>query len=57
VPAARDRLDADVVDRPRDRADAFHLNVAGYVVKPIRFAAFVELITAICRYWTVVDLP
>ncbi|MBK7072827.1 MAG: response regulator [Myxococcales bacterium] len=42
---------------PRDRADAFHLNVAGYVVKPIRFAAFVELITAICRYWTVVDLP
>lgn len=42
---------------PRDRQDAFHLHVAGYVVKPSRFIAFVELVAAICRYWAVVELP
>jgi CheY-like chemotaxis protein len=41
----------------RDRVEAYRLNVAGYLVKPVTFAAFVELMTALTRYWTVVELP
>lgn len=41
----------------RDRVEAYRLNVAGYLVKPVTFAAFTELMTALDRYWTLVELP
>jgi CheY-like chemotaxis protein len=41
----------------RDQIDAYDLNVAGYLVKPLRFAAFVELMTALNRYWTLMEMP
>ena len=41
----------------RDQIDAYGLNVAGYLVKPLRFAAFVELMTALNRYWTLTEMP
>lgn len=34
-----------------DRADAARLHVAGYFVKPLDFAPFVELLKVIERYW------
>ena len=41
----------------RDQIDAYDLNVAGYLVKPLRFAAFVELMMALNRYWTLMEMP
>ncbi|MFT3708095.1 MAG: response regulator [Archangium sp.] len=34
-----------------DRAEAARLHVAGYFVKPLDFAPFVELLKTIDRYW------
>jgi CheY-like chemotaxis protein len=41
----------------RDQVDAYDLNVAGYLVKPLRFAAFVELMAALNRYCTLMEIP
>jgi len=41
----------------RDRVDAFNLNVAGYLLKPVTFGAFAELMATLNRYWTLVELP
>jgi CheY-like chemotaxis protein len=40
-----------------DRIESFRLNVAGYLLKPVTFVSFVELMTALNRYWTLVELP
>jgi CheY-like chemotaxis protein len=41
----------------RDRIEAFNLNVAGYLVKPITFANFAELMATLNKYWSLVDFP
>ena len=41
----------------RDRTEAFGLNVAGYLLKPVTFQNFVELMAALNRYWTLVEFP
>ena len=41
----------------RDRIEAYRLNVAGYLLKPVTFVAFIELMWALDRYWTLVELP
>ncbi len=41
----------------RDRVEAYNLNVAGYLLKPVTFTSFVELMVALNRYWTLVELP
>lgn len=41
----------------RDRADAYSLNVAGYLIKPVTFVAFVEVMTAMHQYWSRVEMP
>ncbi len=41
----------------RDLIEAYGLHVAGYLVKPVRFAAFVELMTAVHRYWSLMEMP
>jgi CheY-like chemotaxis protein len=41
----------------RDRIESFRLNVAGYLLKPVTFVSFVELMTALNRYWTMVGFP
>lgn len=41
----------------RDRVEAYRLNVAGYLLKPVTFVAFVELMTAMHHYWTLVEMP
>jgi CheY-like chemotaxis protein len=35
-----------------DRLQAYHHNVAGYILKPIDFTAFVELMVTLNKYWT-----
>ena len=41
----------------QDRADAYGLHVAGYLLKPVTFARFVELMTTLNRYWQMVEHP
>lgn len=41
----------------RDKIDAYKLNVAGYLLKPVTFVNFVEVMAALNKYWTLVELP
>lgn len=41
----------------RDIVDAYELNVAGYLVKPVTFESFCELIVTLKKYWTLVEMP
>jgi len=41
----------------QDIADSFGLGVAGYMVKPVNYQKFVEIITTIDRYWSLSELP
>lgn len=41
----------------RDRIEAYELNVAGYLLKPVTFSAFCELMAALNKYWTLVEMP
>jgi CheY-like chemotaxis protein len=44
-------------DDERDRVNAYALNVAGYILKPLTFTSFVEVMAALNRYWTLVEYP
>ncbi len=41
----------------RDRVEAYNLNVAGYILKPVTLANFIETMAALNRYWTMSELP
>jgi CheY-like chemotaxis protein len=41
----------------RDKFEAYRMNVAGYLLKPVTFVSFVELMVTLNRYWTLVELP
>lgn len=41
----------------RDRVDSFNLGVAGYMLKPVDYIQFVEVVKAIDLYWTLSELP
>ncbi|MEX0269565.1 response regulator [Leptolyngbyaceae cyanobacterium UHCC 1019] len=40
-----------------DRIDAYNLNVAGYILKPVTFANFAELMATLNKYWALCELP
>ena len=44
-------------DDERDKVDAYDLNVAGYLLKPVTFASFVEIMATLNKYWTLVEMP
>ncbi len=41
----------------RDKVDAYHLNVAGYLLKPVTFNNFCEVMATLNKYWTLVEMP
>jgi len=41
----------------RDRVEAFQLNVAGYLLKPVTFIEFVDVMSTLNKYWTLMELP
>lgn len=41
----------------KDKIEAYQLNVAGYLIKPVTFTSFVELMATLNKYWTLVELP
>lgn len=40
----------------RDRFDAYNFNVAGYILKPVTFSVFVELMITLDKYWTLCEM-
>jgi CheY-like chemotaxis protein len=41
----------------KDKMDSFNLGVAGYMIKPIDFDQFVDVMRTIDLYWTLSELP
>jgi CheY-like chemotaxis protein len=41
----------------RDKVEVFNLNVAGYLLKPVTFNDFCDLMVAMNKYWTLVEMP
>ncbi len=41
----------------QDKVDSFNLGVAGYMIKPVDYQQFVEVVKAIDLYWTLSELP
>jgi CheY-like chemotaxis protein len=44
-------------NQEKDRIKAYDFNVAGYILKPLTFASFAEVMTALNRYWTLCEIP
>ncbi len=44
-------------DEDRDRIEAYDLNVAGYILKPVTFANFAEVMVALNKYWALCEMP
>lgn len=40
-----------------DRIKAYNLNVAGYILKPVTFTNFAELMATLNKYWGLCELP
>jgi CheY-like chemotaxis protein len=40
----------------RDRVDAYQLNVAGYLLKPVTFHAFADIMATLNKYWTLMEM-
>lgn len=41
----------------QDRVESFKLSVAGYMIKPVDYLKFVEVMKTINMYWTLSELP
>ena len=41
----------------RDRVEAYRLNVAGYLLKPVTFHAFADVMVTLNKYWTLMEMP
>lgn len=41
----------------RDRVDAHQLNVAGYLLKPVTFNTFADVMATLNKYWTLMEMP
>lgn len=41
----------------QDRFETFDLSVAGYMIKPVEYPQFVEIVRSINLYWTLSELP
>jgi CheY-like chemotaxis protein len=44
-------------DEDKDRIEAYNLNVAGYILKPVTFGNFAEVMVALNKYWTLCEMP
>jgi CheY-like chemotaxis protein len=44
-------------DADRDKVEAFDLNVAGYLLKPVEAEELSRLVTVLHEYWTSSELP
>ena len=43
-------------DQERDRIEAYKLNIAGYILKPVTFSKFVDVIEKLNNYWSICEM-
>ncbi len=43
-------------DEDRDRIEAYNHNVAGYILKPVTFSNFAEVMATLNKYWTLCEM-
>jgi CheY-like chemotaxis protein len=41
----------------KDRVNAYQFNVAGYLLKPVSFSIFVDMMDALNKYWSLSEFP
>ena len=41
----------------KDKVEAYKLNVAGYILKPVTFSNCVETVATMNKYWNLVEIP
>lgn len=41
----------------KDKVEAYNLNVAGYIIKPVTFSKFVEAVATLNKYWALSEMP
>ncbi len=41
----------------RDKIDAYNLNVAGYILKPLSMDRFIEAVSTLNNYWKLCEFP
>lgn len=41
----------------QDKVEAYNLNVAGYLLKPVTFNSFCDVVVTLNKYWSLVELP
>ena len=41
----------------RDKMEAYQMNVAGYILKPVTLAHFIETMATLNKYWTLSEVP
>ena len=41
----------------RDKVEAYNLNVAGYILKPVTFDNFTQVMATLNNYWTLSEMP
>ena len=41
----------------KDKVEAYNLNVAGYILKPVTFNNFVQAMATLNKYWTLSEMP
>jgi len=44
-------------DEDRDKVEAYQLSVAGYILKPVTLAHFIETMATLNKYWTLSEVP
>jgi CheY-like chemotaxis protein len=44
-------------EEQQDKMSSFNLGVAGYVVKPVDYRRFVEVMRSIDAYWNISEMP
>jgi CheY-like chemotaxis protein len=44
-------------NQDQDRVEAYQLNVAGYMLKPVTFACFIETMATLNNYWALCEMP
>ncbi|KTC66241.1 two-component response regulator (plasmid) [Legionella adelaidensis] len=41
----------------KDKVAAYNLNVAGYILKPLKFSEFIDSISSLYVYWSLLEFP
>jgi hypothetical protein len=44
-------------NQDQDRIEAYQLNVAGYMLKPVTFSSFIDTMATLNKYWTLCEMP